>query len=138
MSKKFDSWTIYAPESSQKKSFDLRNESAYLGTIMKRRHLYILYLGLWILAAFLLLSGFPKELAHHWAGRGSLALPLTIIYGLPIFLLYLRTAFLFDFRGDPAGKDQFLLFLRRRRMVVIGFLFALAALILLILKTFTA
>jgi len=138
MSKKFDSWAIFAPESPQKKSFDLRTESAYLETIMKRRHLYILYLGLWILAAILLLSGFPKELAHHWAGRGSLALPLTIIYGLPILLLYLFTAFLFDFSGELADKDQVLLFLRRRRMVIVGFLFALAALLLLILKTLTA
>ncbi|HOF05051.1 MAG TPA: hypothetical protein PK175_01700 [Syntrophales bacterium] len=114
---------------------DPTGESAYLRTTMKRRRLYIIYLGLWLLTAYILLSGAPKELAHHWAVRGSLALPLLVIYGLPIFLLYLFSAFLFDFRGETAGKDQLLTFLKRRRLPIAGFLFCLAVLVLLILKS---
>lgn len=137
MSKKFDPGAISARVAGQRNRLT-SGPKGHIYRDMKRRRLYIIYLGLWVLTAFILRSGFPKELAHHWAGQGSLALPLTVIYGLPIFLLYLFTVFLFDFRGESVNRGQVLLFLRRRRLAIVGFLFALAVLIHLILRTFAA
>ncbi len=102
---------------------------------MKRRQLYILYGGLWFLLGFLLLSSLPKELAHHWAGQGSLVFPLLLIYGAPVLILYLISAFLFDVREEILTRDMFLTFLRRRRMLITAFVFAIVSLLLLILET---
>ncbi len=102
---------------------------------MKRRQLYIVYGGLWLLLGFLLLSSLPKELAHQWAGQGSLVLPLLIIYGAPVLVLYLISAFLFDVREEILTRKLLLTFLRRRRILITAFVFAIISLLLLILTT---
>jgi len=102
---------------------------------MKRQRLYIIYLCLWIVLGFLLFSSLPKELAHQWAGRGSLMLPLLVIYGVPVLALYLLSAILFDIREDPVTRETLRRFFHRRRMLITAFVFAIIALILLIIAT---
>ncbi len=102
---------------------------------MKRRQIYIIYLGLWLVLGFLLLSNVPRELAHQWAGRGSLMFPLLIIYGAPVLALYLLSAILFDIREDTITRESLLIFFQRRRMLITAFVFAIIALILLILAS---
>ncbi|HAJ28060.1 MAG TPA: hypothetical protein DCG53_12595 [Syntrophus sp. (in: bacteria)] len=103
---------------------------------MKRQHLYIVYIGLWICLLMLLLFPPAKQLVNQWAGRGSLAQALLLIYGIPVFLLYLLSAFLFDVRTEVIRKEDIISFLGRRTMRIIMFLFVIIALILLILASF--
>ncbi|MCX5826861.1 MAG: hypothetical protein NTV58_02530 [Deltaproteobacteria bacterium] len=103
---------------------------------MKRQHLYIVYIGLWICLLMLLLSPPAKQLVNQWAGKGSLVQALLFIYGIPVSLLYLLSAFLFDVRADVIRKEHIISFLGRRRMLIMMFLFAIIALILLILASF--
>lgn len=103
---------------------------------MKRQHLYIVYIGLWIFLLMLLLSPPAKQLVNQWAGKGSLVQALLFIYGIPVSLLYLLSAFLFDVRADVIRKEHIISFLGRRRMLIMMFLFAIIALILLILASF--
>jgi MFS family permease len=104
---------------------------------MKRKHLYILYIGLWICLFALTLSVPVKQFANELAGRGSLVQALLFIYGVPVSLLYLLTAFLFDVRAEVIRKEHIISFLGRRRMLIMMFLFVIIALILLILASFT-
>jgi hypothetical protein len=103
---------------------------------MKRQHLYIVYIGLWICLLMLLLSAPVKQLVNQWAGKGALVYALFFIYGLPIFLLYLLSAFLFDVRAEMIRKEDIISFLVRRRMLITMNLFVIIALILLILVSF--
>lgn len=103
---------------------------------MKRQHLYIVYIGLWICLLALLLSAPAKQLVNQWAGRGSLVQALLFIYGIPVSLLYLLSAFLFDVRADVIHKEHIISFLGRRRMMIIMFIFVIIAVILLILASF--
>jgi hypothetical protein len=103
---------------------------------MKRQHLYIVYIGLWMCLLALLLSTPVKQLVNQWAGRGSLVQALLFIYGIPVSLLYLLSAFLFDVRAEVIRKEDIISFLGRRRMLIIMFMFVIIALILLILVSF--
>jgi len=104
---------------------------------MKRRHLYIVYIGLWMCLFMVLLSSPAKQLVHQWAGKGGLFSALLFIYGLPVFLLYLLSAFLFDVRGEVIRKEDLISFLIRRRMLITMNLFVIIALILLVLSSYT-
>lgn len=103
---------------------------------MKRQHLYIVYIGLWICLLMLLSSSPAKQLVNQGAGRGSLVQALLFIYGIPVFLLYLISAFLFDVRAEVIRKEDISSFLGRRTMRIIMFLFVILAIILLILASF--
>jgi hypothetical protein len=103
---------------------------------MKRKHLYILYIGLWICLFTLILSAPIKRFVNELAGRGSLIQALLFIYGVPVSLLYLLSAFLFDVRAEVISKEQILSFFERRRMLIMMFLFVIIAVILLILTSF--
>ncbi|MEI7636819.1 MAG: hypothetical protein WCJ37_05895 [Syntrophus sp. (in: bacteria)] len=104
---------------------------------MKRQHLYIVYIGLWILLFMVLLSSPAKQLFHQWAGKGALVYALLFIYGLPVFLLYLLSAFLFDVRAEVIRKEDLFSFLVRRRMLITMNLFVIIAIVLLILASYT-
>jgi MFS family permease len=103
---------------------------------MKRHHLYIVYIGLWMCLLALLLSVPAKQLVHQWAGRGSLGQALFLIYALPVSLLYLLSAFLFDIREDVLHREHIISFLGRRRMLILMFMLVIIALILLMLASF--
>jgi hypothetical protein len=103
---------------------------------MKRQHLYIVYISLWICLFALLLSTAAKQFVNQLAGKGSLVQALLFIYGIPVSLLYLLSAFLFDVRGDVIRKEDIISFLGRRRMLIMMFLFVIIALVLLILASF--
>jgi len=103
---------------------------------MKRQHLYIVYTCLWICLLMLLFSPAAKQLINQWAGKALPVYILLFIYGIPVFLLYLLTAFLFDVRTEVIGKEHLLPFLVRRRMLIAMYLFAIIALALLILSSF--
>lgn len=105
---------------------------------MKRRHLFIVYIGLWICLLALLLTAPAKQFLNQWAGQGSLLQALLVIYGIPVSLLYLLSAFLFDVRGEVIRQEDLISFLGRRKMLIIMFLFVIIALILLILASFAA
>jgi phosphotransferase system glucose/maltose/N-acetylglucosamine-specific IIC component len=83
----------------------------------------------------LLLSAPVKELVNHWAGRGSLVQALLLIYGIPVSILYLLTAFLFDVPAEEIRKEHLVTFLGRRKMLIMMFLFVIIALILLIMAS---
>ncbi len=104
---------------------------------MKRQHLYIVYIGLWICLFVVLLSSPAKQLVHQLAGKGALVYTLFFIYGLPVFLLYLLSAFLFDVRAELILKEDLISFLVRRRMLITMNLFVIIALILLVLASYT-
>jgi len=103
---------------------------------MKRQRLYIVYIGLWIYLFMVLLSPPVKQLVHQWTGRGALVYALLFIYGLPVFVLYMLTAFLFDVRAEVIRKEDLMSFLVRRRMMITMNLFAIIAVILLILSSY--
>jgi len=83
-----------------------------------------------------LLSPPVKQLVHQWAGKGALVYALLFIYGLPVFLLYLLSAFFFDVRAEVIRKEDLISFLVRRRMLITMNLFVIIAVILLILASF--
>ncbi|MCK9196412.1 MAG: hypothetical protein M0P16_05445 [Syntrophales bacterium] len=104
---------------------------------MKRKQLYIVYIGLWICLFMVLLSSPAKQLVHQWAGKGALVYALLFIYGLPVFLLYLLSTFLFDVRAAVIRKEDLISFLVRRRMLITMNLFVIIAIVLLILASYT-
>ena len=104
---------------------------------MKRQHLYIVYIGLWICLLMLLLSPPAKQLVHQWSGKGPPACTLLFIYGVPVFLLYLLSAFLFDARAEVIRKKDIISFLVHRRMLITMNMFVIIALTLLVLASYT-
>jgi len=104
---------------------------------MKRQHLYIVYIGLWVCLFTVVLSSPAKQLVHQWADKGALVYALLFVYGLPVFLLYVLSAFLFDVRAEVIRKEDLISFLVNRRMLITMNLFVIIALILLVLASYT-
>lgn len=90
---------------------------------MKRRHLYFLYTTLWALAIWLFYVVQPQGLG-----------PLTILllYGPPVFILYLVSLFLLDVPGDVIAPALVKTFLQRRWLAIGFFAFGMVILILLL------
>jgi hypothetical protein len=99
---------------------------------MKRPHLLILYGLLWVLTIGLLMlnADFFRQLASL-QGQGLAIAWFMILLGPFFFALYLLTAFLFDTRKEDITGNSLKLFLYRRRMLLVLFLFSMVMFVLL-------
>lgn len=90
---------------------------------MKRRYLYVLYAVLWVLTIWLFYGVHPQGL-----GR----LTTLLLYGPPVFSLYLLSLLLLDVPGEIVDLPRVKSFLRHRRQAIGFFAFGMVVLILLI------
>jgi len=90
---------------------------------MNRRQLYLLYAVLWAITLWLFYGIKPPGGAPLW---------ILILYGPPVFILYLFSALLLDTREEAINGPLIRAFLKRRQVAIGLFLLAMVILILLI------
>ena len=89
---------------------------------MNRRQLYLIYAILWAITLWLFYGIRPSG-APLW---------IPVLYGPPVFILYLFSVLLLDIREEVIDGPLIRQFLKRRQMAIGLFLLAMAILILLI------
>jgi hypothetical protein len=90
---------------------------------MNRRQLYLIYTVLWAITLWLFYGIKPS---------GGNPLWILVLYGPPVFILYLFSAFLLDVREGAINGPVIRAFFKRRQAAIGLFLLALVILILLI------
>jgi hypothetical protein len=90
---------------------------------MNRRQLYLPYAVLWVLTLCLFYVIKPS---------GGNPLWILVLYGPPVFVLYLYSVLLLDIRDEVIDVPLLRQFLKRRQTAIGLFLLAMAILILLI------
>lgn len=90
---------------------------------MKRKALLAAYAALWVYVLALILVFKPPV-------RGMTV--TFLLYGPPVFILYLVSVFLLDCRRDEITAADMTAFVRRRRVSILLFLFSLVVLVVLV------